>query len=85
MVERDFTRVELRDLAMVEKHAREVLRQCEFLRENGGCDLIRFGLIAEEAWAAWWAAAKADRRAAKAHDWYALTWRLPRGYGSHDG
>lgn len=80
-----FTRAELRDLATIERQAREVLRQCRFLQRNGRGDLIRFGLIADEAWWAWRAAARADRRAAKVNDWHGYSWRLPRGYGRDDG
>ena len=79
--ERDFTRQELRDLAAIELHAREVLRKCEFLRQNGSGDLILFGFIADQAWNAWLAAARADRRAAKEHDWNIMWWQMPRGYG----
>jgi hypothetical protein len=71
-----------RDLAAAERHARETLIQCEHLRRNGPTDLIRFGLIASDAWAAWRAAARADRRWARsADDRWVLRWRLPRGYG----
>ena len=34
-----------RSLTAIESNAREVLRQCQFLRKNGGCDTIRFGFI----------------------------------------
>ena len=78
---RDFTRVELRDLALAEKYAKETLRQCDFLRRNGATDTIRFGLIANYAWRSWRAAARADRRDAKAKGHYMLLWRVPEGYG----
>lgn len=71
---------ELRDLALVERGARDVLRHCEYLRRNGAGDETRFGLIASIAWGCWRAAARADRRAAVERGWYRLKWRLPRGY-----
>lgn len=75
-------RQDLRDLATVERFAQSVLRQCEYLRRNGGTDTIRWGLIAGEAWSAWRCAAKADRRAARANDWTIFRWFMPRGYGA---
>ena len=75
-----FSRVESRDLAKVEEAAKDVLRQCEYLRRNGPADTIRFGLIAVYAWRAWRAAARADRRDAKAKGYSVIGWRLPVGY-----
>lgn len=42
---RDLCRADKASLTKLEKHAREVLRQCEFLRSNGGGDEMRFGWI----------------------------------------
>ncbi len=72
---------DLRTLAEAERHAKETLRQIEYLRRNGPSDSIRWGLIATEAWASWRAAARADRRWAKAEGWHIFRWRMPRGYG----
>jgi len=75
-----FDAASLRDLRKIEEKASEVLRQCEYLRRNGPSDEIRFGLIAQEAWSAWRAAARADRRNAKRNGWHIWRWRLPVGY-----
>lgn len=82
MSDEQLARQDIRDLTGIESAAHDVLRQCEFLRRNGGGDEIRFGLIADYAWKTWRIAARADRRWAKAKGWMVLRWHLPRGYGS---
>lgn len=80
------TPADRRDVAAVERHARELLRHCELLRardlqHRNPRERARLGVIALEAWRAWRAAARADRRYVRdsGRDWQ-IKWRLPRGY-----
>lgn len=77
-----FADADRRDLAAVEKSARDVLRQVAFLRANGPTDAIRWGMIAGHAFDAWRVAARADRRHARKNGWRLFRWWIPRGYAA---